>query len=140
MTATYPRLYRVSGAGTDTDISPLVGSNYYGPHTFTQRSVVVADNDANTVLLFGASSFSVADSGVFLTRNCAIVAASGWTTLVAPSASVPWRTGYIAGDNASTFYLMGLNGALGAVTDGLTIDVRTGNISTSGRIVGLCGG
>jgi hypothetical protein len=77
--------------------------------------------------------------GVFVSRN----AGNTWTTVIQPTtteADQPYKQVYIAGNNPNAWYLIGINGAIGQVTDGLTVVSRKGNLSTSATVRGLCGG
>ena len=136
------QLLRAIGS-SKTDISPIVSSEAYGVDFLTgNRQAAVADSDQNTVVLCGThrnSSTGVRKYAVFLSRN----QGTTWSILIAPTttaADQPYRQVYIAGDNPNVLYLVGINGEIAFVPDGVTIWNKRGNLSTSGTIKGLCGG
>jgi hypothetical protein len=133
-------LMRARG-GTAVDVSPVYAGKAYGIGWgigIHNRQVAIADSDRNTALLCGfhRTSTAVSTYGVFLSRD----GGDSWTELIAPSTSVPYRAAYIAGSDASAFYLLGVNGAVAQSTDGRRFANKKGNLSTTATLVGLCGG
>jgi hypothetical protein len=135
-------LLRAVGS-SKTDISPVVSGDAFGiDFNNGNRQLAVADSDQNTVVLCGTNingTNGVRKYGVFVSRN----AGNTWTTVIQPTttgADQPYRGVYIAGNNPNVWYLIGINGAIGQVTDGLTVVSRKGNLSTSATVRGLCGG
>ncbi len=135
----YPSLRRIVGT-TQTDISPTYGGDTYGvmlQRVHSQRSIAVADDDANAVVLVG-SHYPGGKFGVFQTFN-ALATTPTWNTVVVPDTSVNWTGAYYV--NRTTFYLTGKSGALGVAkyTAG-TWGVYSTTISGCGNIVGIVGG
>jgi len=126
------RLYRNA-----TDISPVVAGTSYGVEAqgYGWRRMAVSDVDANTLALVGAQDALGGIYGVFRTHN-ASAGAPTWQTLIAPSASMPYRGVYVGDRNLA--YLIGYNGAIAQV-DGTTVNDKKGALST-GTVVGICGG
>jgi hypothetical protein len=138
------RLKRSIG-GVVTNISPTHGGNMYGVGLAPNqgnRAIASSDGNPNLLVLVGYSSVT-GHYGVFLTRNAG-AAAPTWTPILAPAASVLYRGVYVAGDGGETLFLFGANGAIGMSTPtaggGVRVVSKRGNLSTTGAIVGLCGG
>lgn len=128
-TAFDPRLYR-----NNTDVSPIDSGNYYGPFQLN-RSISIDDNNANNIVVCGADDYTGATTnyGVFISQD----GGNTWVNLIAPSTTLIYEQSYV--NSASAIYLIGAIGAIG-FSDGISIDSRAGNISTSGHFRGICGG
>jgi hypothetical protein len=128
-----PHMYR-----NNTDISPEVSAAPYGPAQRV-RSISVADDNANVMMVCGADNFQGAatDYAVFLTRN-ALSAAPTYTTLFSENTATPsYLQVYAASQSA--FYLMGMGGNIG-FSSGVTIESKVGNSILTSEVVAICGG
>lgn len=136
------RLIRVIGS-TRTDISPVVSGVTYGVYLINaQRSVSIADDDANALVLIGQNNSSGSGKWSVLQTFNALSSSPTWNTIVAPTTNVgglpTWRGAYYV--NRTTIYLYGASGALGiALYSGGAWTVYETTISGCGTIVGLCG-
>jgi hypothetical protein len=128
-----PRLYR-----NNTDISPTISAAPYGPAQRV-RSMSIADDNANVMMVCGADNFQGAatDYAVFLTQN-AQAAVPTYTTLFSENTATPTYLQVYAASQ-SAFYLMGMAGSI-AFSDGVTIDSRLGNSVENTEVIGICGG
>lgn len=132
------RLYRAVGAAAGVDISPSSGGNFYGPQGDGWRAFAIDDGNQNTLALCGLHDGS-STRGVFVTQN-ALAATPTWEEMVTPASTTTnkYLDCYVV---SPTVYLIGLTGVIGVGRIGTTVvDSRMGNISTSGRIVSICGG
>lgn len=130
----HPRLYRRKG-GSDVNISPQVSGEYFGPAAQYFRTLVIPDDDQNTLLMVGHGDTGTGQVGVFLTRNSQTGAT--WEIVVAPGTGVNWRLAYAVG--GGRFILLGINRDIAVLADGV-LDSRKGNLSASPALIGLCGG
>jgi hypothetical protein len=126
------KLYR-----NNTNISPTYGGNEYGPRASgSYRLIAIQDDNANDLCFVGQFNSSIVN-GVFRTRN-ALATAPTWDIVVAPASSTTWQQIYSVGKGV--YILIGASGSVGVLDSSDVIDVRTGNISTGGNVVALCGG
>lgn len=142
LTAGNNRLIRIIGS-TRTDISPTVSGVTYGVYVINaQRSVSIADDDANALVLIGQNNSSGSGKWSILQTFNALASTPTWNTIVAESANVggapTWRGSYYV--NRTTIYLFGTSGALGiALYSGGAWTVYSTTLSGCGNIVGICG-
>lgn len=103
------KLYRTV-SGTRTNVSPSDGAEEYGP--VNQFGVKTCDVDANSVLLAGQNrDTGTIKYGVWLARNGGS-SSGGFSPLISPTTTVPYRACAFAGDDPNTCWLWGVNGAI----------------------------
>lgn len=123
------RLYR-----NGVDVSPTINGTPRGVDpgvNFATRQIVVADTNANVVLARLVDQASALNPVLGMTRDGGI----SWSIL---QENTPYFNFYNSGDD-STYEALGGNGAIAHIEGDLIIS-KTGNIVTTGAMVGLCGG
>ena len=106
-----------------------MGGNDYGPID-APRSIAVADDDPNSILLAARTNTGSSVCGVFRSRD----GGASWTAIVAPYAGMPVHGSYFV-DRLSA-YLFGTGGYVGFLDGDLLVDLP---IPGGGTIVALMG-
>lgn len=128
------KLYRVRIGNAREDITPFDGASplmAYGHWAITAH---VSDRRRMAMMGVDEGNPSV---------NLLLTSLNGGDSWTIKQSSTPYRAAFIAGDDGSTLYLWGLNGALGYSSDfGATVQDKRGNLAASppGNIVRICGG
>lgn len=128
-------IWRANGASR-SDRTPVVGGvRVIGR---TNHSISTCPIDRTRVLISGN------DASVAPTRNAMFISSDeglSWTQITPFETTARLLACSVGGDNPDILYMWGENGRM-AFSDnaGATVDERTGNISTTGRHVNICGG
>lgn len=132
----YNAFFRHTLNSATEDISPVVSATKYGPDWRRSRFTTSTPNGNRLALMMaGCDTSGTPKRGVFYTPNCEAATVT-WQTIVEPTTAVEYTRCALLDPVGAGAILFGLNGSV-AYWDGLTVDDRSGNLSTSAEVIGV---